>query len=64
VYWTTIHNVLPLDSLILHHAKVSEILNWTKQHLDASLAMVEVVCEWNLILDSFYSPWVAVLYAL
>jgi hypothetical protein len=48
VYQATIGNILPSDSLILHHAKVTEILNWTKQHLDAYLATAEVICEQNV----------------
>ena len=48
VYHATIGTVLPSDSLILHRAKVTEILNWTKQHLDAYLATVEVICEQNV----------------
>jgi hypothetical protein len=48
VYNETIGNVLPLDSLILHKAKINEILNWTKQHLDAYLATAAVICEWNI----------------
>jgi hypothetical protein len=48
VYQATIGNVLPSDSLVLHRAKVAEILNWTKQHLDAYLAMAEVICEQNV----------------
>jgi hypothetical protein len=48
IYQATIGNVLPLDSLILHHAKINEILNWTKQHLDAYLATAEVICKQNV----------------
>jgi hypothetical protein len=48
VYQATIGNILPSDSLILHRAKVTEIFNWTKQHLDAYLATAEVICEQNV----------------
>jgi hypothetical protein len=48
VYRNTIGNVSPSDGLILHRAQISEILNWTQQHLDAYLATAEVVCEWNV----------------
>ena len=48
VYQETIGNISQSDSLILHHAKISEILTWTQQHLDAYLTMAEVVCEWNI----------------
>ena len=48
IYNETIGNVLPSDSLILHKAKLTEILNWTKQHLDAYLATAEVICDWNI----------------
>ena len=48
VYQATIGKVLPTDSLILHRARVAEILNWTKQHLDAYLATAEVICEQNV----------------
>jgi hypothetical protein len=48
IYQATIGNILPSDSLILHRAKITEILNWTKQHLDAYLATAEVICEQNV----------------
>ena len=48
VYLDTIGNVLPSDSLILHCARMNEILNWTKQHLDVYLAKAEVICEQNV----------------
>ena len=48
VYQETLGNISPLDSLILHHAHISQILNWTKQHLDAYLATAEVVCKQNM----------------
>jgi hypothetical protein len=48
IYNETIGNVCPSDGIILHRAKINEILNWTKQHLDAYLATAEVICEWNI----------------
>jgi hypothetical protein len=48
VYRETIGTIMPSDGLILHCAKISEILTWMKQHLDAYLATTEVVCEWNV----------------
>jgi hypothetical protein len=47
VYNDTIGNILPSDSLIIHRAHITDILTWTKQHLDAYLATAEVICEWN-----------------
>jgi hypothetical protein len=47
VYNNTTGNILPSDSLILHKAKISEILNWAKQHLDAYLATAETICKWD-----------------
>jgi hypothetical protein len=48
VYQETLGNILPSDSIVLHHARINHILNWTKQHLDAYLATAEVVCEQNV----------------
>jgi hypothetical protein len=44
----TIGNITPLHGLILYCNKISKILTWTKQHLDAYLATAEVICEWNV----------------
>jgi hypothetical protein len=38
VYKDTIGNVSQMDSIVLHHARINEILKWTKEHLDAYLA--------------------------
>jgi hypothetical protein len=27
---------------------MTNMINWTKQHLDAYLAMAEMACEWNV----------------
>jgi hypothetical protein len=48
VYKETIGQVTDSDSLILHRERVTDMLNWTKQHLDAYLATAEVACEWNV----------------
>jgi GAF domain-containing protein len=38
VYQATIGQVSQTDSIALHHARIEEILKWTKEHLDAYLA--------------------------
>jgi hypothetical protein len=38
VYQATIGNISPTYSVMLHHARIDEILKWTKEHLDAYLA--------------------------
>jgi hypothetical protein len=38
VYQATIGNVSQTDSVVLHHARIDDILKWTKEHLDAYLA--------------------------
>jgi hypothetical protein len=48
VYQATIGKVRPSDGRILHRKQITDILTWTKQHLDAYLATAEVVCEWNI----------------
>jgi hypothetical protein len=50
VYQATIGNVSPSDSVELHHARIDEILKWTKEHLDAYLASADV------IIDQFDEP--------
>jgi len=47
-YNDTLGAVSRSDSYALHHAKVGDILNWTKQHLDAYLKTAEVICEQNV----------------
>ena len=44
-YQTTIGNVSPTDSVVLHQAHIAEIINWTKEHLDAYLASAEVILD-------------------
>jgi hypothetical protein len=42
---TTIGKVSPMDSVVLHHARIDEILKWTKEHLDAYLASADVIID-------------------
>jgi hypothetical protein len=42
---TTIGKVSPTDSFVLHHARIEEILKWTKEHLDAYLASADVIID-------------------
>ena len=48
MYQQTIDKVSTLEAIILHQHKLTEIMNWTKQHLDAYLATAEVICKWNV----------------
>jgi hypothetical protein len=45
VYQATIGNVSPSDSVVLHHARIDEILKWTKEHLDAYLTSADVIID-------------------
>ena len=45
VYQSTIGKVFPTDSVVLHHARIKEILKWTKEHLDAYLASADVIFD-------------------
>jgi hypothetical protein len=45
VYQATIGNVSQMDSVVLHHARIDEILKWTKEHLDAYLASADVIID-------------------
>jgi hypothetical protein len=45
VYQATIGNVSQTDSVVLHHARIDEILMWTKDHLDAFLASADVIID-------------------
>jgi hypothetical protein len=45
VYQATIGKVSPLDSVVLDHARIDEILRWTKEHLDAYLASADVIID-------------------
>jgi hypothetical protein len=40
-----IGNVSQTDSVVLHHARIDEILKWTKEHLDAYLASADVIID-------------------
>ena len=48
IYQDTIGAVTPMANLLLHRHNLTTMMNWTKQHLDAYLAMAEVLCEWNV----------------
>jgi hypothetical protein len=48
VYTDTIGNVSPSASLILHRQRLTNMMTWTKQHLDAYLATAEMACDWNV----------------
>ena len=45
VYNETIGKVSQTDSIIFHHTRIEVILKWTKEHLDAYLASVDVILE-------------------
>jgi hypothetical protein len=45
VYQSTIGKVSPTDGVVLHHARIEEILKWTKEHLDAYLASADVIID-------------------
>jgi hypothetical protein len=45
VYQATIGNVPQMDSVVLHHARIDEILKWTKEYLDAYLASSDVIID-------------------
>jgi hypothetical protein len=34
-----------MDSIVLHHAPIEEILKWTKEHLDAYLASADAIID-------------------
>jgi hypothetical protein len=36
---------IPTDSVVLHHARIDEILQWTKEHLDAYLTSADVIID-------------------
>jgi hypothetical protein len=48
VYTDTVGNVSPTVSLLLHRQRLTAMINWNKQHLDAYLATAEMACEWNV----------------
>jgi hypothetical protein len=41
----TIGNVSQTDSVVLHHARIDEVLKWTMEHLDAYLASADVIID-------------------
>jgi hypothetical protein len=49
---------------VLHHARIEEILKWTKEHLDAYLASADVIIDQRDEPGYFKPSWAASLYAL
>ena len=46
LYQAIIGNVSQTESVVLHHARIDEILKWTKEHLlDAYLASADVILD-------------------
>jgi hypothetical protein len=43
MYQETIGKVSPTDSHVLHSAHVDKILKWTQEHLDAYLALADII---------------------
>jgi len=48
LYTSSEGNVTETEARLLHRDTVENILNWTKAHLDAYLAMAEVILEQNI----------------
>ena len=48
VYHETLGNQTPMADILLHRDSLNNMMQWTKQHLDAYLATAEVLCEWNV----------------
>jgi hypothetical protein len=56
-YHDTLDQVLSSDSLILHRTRVTNMINWTKQHLDAYLATAETAHAHGMLnLDKVIFP--------
>ena len=45
VYQATLGKVSQMDSNVLHHARIAEILKWMKEHLDAYLEMAAAIID-------------------
>jgi hypothetical protein len=45
VYQETIGQVTPMDSLVMHHSMIEEIIKWTQEHLDAYLQTADIIVE-------------------
>jgi hypothetical protein len=43
MYQETIRKVSPTDSHLLHSLSIDEIIKWTQEHLDAYLALADVI---------------------
>jgi hypothetical protein len=48
LYQNSQHQVMNQEARLLHRLPISEILKWTKSHLDAYLATAEVILEQNV----------------
>jgi hypothetical protein len=48
VFHDTWDNPFTLAHRLLHRTPVTQMVNWTQQHLDAYLATAETACEWNV----------------
>jgi hypothetical protein len=42
---STIGKVSQMDSVVLHHARIEEILKWKKEHLDSYLASADAIID-------------------
>jgi hypothetical protein len=43
IYENTIGKVSPTDSIVLHHSPIKEIIKWSQEHLDAHLALADII---------------------
>jgi hypothetical protein len=41
----TIGKISPMDSIVLHHTWIKEILKWNQEHLDAYLQLADIIIE-------------------
>jgi hypothetical protein len=46
MYQETLGQTTPMDSLVLHHSRIEEIIKWTQEHLDAYLqSAADIIVE-------------------
>jgi hypothetical protein len=43
IYENTMGKVSPTDSIVLHHSPIDEIIKWSQEHLDANLALDDII---------------------
>jgi hypothetical protein len=43
IYENTIGKVSPTDNIVLHHSPIDEIIKWSQEHLDAYLALADII---------------------